>query len=277
MAFTLDRPESVAAALEALARAGSALPLAGGTDLLLDLDAGRASADRLVSLARLPWRYLRREGGRLRIGSTLPLRTLERHAAIALPGLHEALRSVGSPALRQWATLGGNIARASPASDLLPILLALEARVAIVGPSGDRVVTLDDLLIASRRVALEPGELIESVDVPSRAACAYAWQRVRPANDISQVGVAVARPDPANGWTVALGGIVPRPRRIPSAEAALRAPRPTEEERRRAAAAVAEAAPFATDRRASGEYRRRLVEVLVTRALDAAIGPGGPS
>jgi CO/xanthine dehydrogenase FAD-binding subunit len=277
MAFTLDRPESVAAALEALARGGSAVPLAGGTDLLLDLDAGRASADRLVSLARLPWRYLRREGERLRIGSTLPLRTLERHSATALPGLHEALRSVGSPALRQQATLGGNIARASPASDLLPILLALEARIAIVGPAGERVVALDELLIASRRVALGPAELIESIDVPARAACAYAWQRVRPANDISQVGVAVARPDPAKGWTVALGSVLPRPRRVPSAEAALQGARPTEEERRRAAAAAAEAAPFATDRRASEAYRRRLVEVLVRRALDAAIGPGGGS
>ncbi len=277
MPFSLVRPASVAEAVAALSGPGRALPIAGGTDLLLDLEAGRLMADRVVSLARLPWAGLEERGDQLVIGSTLPLRSLERRAGLAddLPGLFDAVRSVGSASLRRRATLGGNLARAAPASDLLPILLALDAGVRIVGPSGPRSVPIDRFVRASRSVDLAPGELIESVEVPRRARCAYAWQRVRPSNDISQVGVAVARPPGADAWSVALGGVVPRPIRVRSAETELSADDPPADARARAAQVVAREAPFTTDRRASAEYRRRLVGVLVERALERAVDRGG--
>ncbi len=248
--------------------------LAGGTDLLFDLERARPPIERVVSLSRLPWSTLERREGRLRIGSTLPLRTLELDPRLApdLPGLAEAIRSVGSVPLRHRATLGGNLARASPASDLIPVLLALGALVQLVGPDGPRSVTLDDFLVGSRTVDLREGELIEAVEVPERAACSYVWQRVRPANDISQVGVAVARPDGASNWAVALGGVVPRPVRVPAAEALLGAAEPDVPTCALAAEATARDAPFTTDRRASETYRRHLVAVLLRRALDAALG-----
>ena len=274
MSFELLFPSTVAEAVAAMASGPGTVALAGGTDLLLDLEGGRATAERVVALSRLPWRSLERRDGRLRIGSLLPLRTLERDPGISrdLPGLFAALRSVGSVPLRHRATLGGNLARASPASDLIPILLALRAQVRLVGPNGARAIALDDFVRSSRSVDLGPGELIEAVELPERAASAYAWQRVRPSNDISQVGVAVARsPDP-DGWTVAVGGVVPRPVRIAAAEAVLRSEVPSEQEREEAGRAAAREAPIATDRRASEEYRRRLVAVLVERAIALAVG-----
>ncbi len=278
MPLTLERPDGVDAAIAALLSAPDAVPIAGGTDLLLDLEAGRVRSEHLVSLAGLPWARVERTGEGWSIGSTAPLRRVERSEGLAAdhPGFVEAVRSVGSAALRHRATLGGNLGRASPASDLLPILLALDADVTLVGPAGPRRAKLDELLRGSRDLALGRGELIEGVALPPRAPSAYAWQRVRPANDISQVGVAIARPPGADRWAVALGGVLPRPCRVPAAEEALTAPTPSEEEVRRAARIASTAALFASDRRATAEYRRRLVDVLLRRALARASGGARP-
>ncbi|MCI4349423.1 MAG: FAD binding domain-containing protein [Thermoplasmata archaeon] len=278
MTFSFVQPTSVEAALRAVGTPGS-VAIAGGTDLLLDFDNQRIAADRVVSLNGLPWKHLTRAGGRLVVGSTLPLRRIELdpRVAVDLPGLYQSVHAVGGVPLRHRATMGGNLVRASPASDLLPVLLALEATVHIVGAYGSRASSLDDFLRGSRSVDLAPGELIESVSVPYPAPSAYVWQRVRPAKDISQVGVAVARVPGAGHWNVALGGVVPRPIRSPSAERHLTRLRPKAEEITRAAEAASEGVAFATDRRASEAYRHLLVSVLVRRALDKAIPPEAPS
>lgn len=269
--FELVAPGTPTEAVDLLARArpGEAVVLAGGTDLLLDLDAGRVAPRTVVSLRRLPWARLRRVGDRLEIGSTLPLRAIERDPRVAtdLPGLASAIRAVGSVALRERATLGGNLARASPASDLLPILLALEARVRLVGPVGPRELPLAELLHGPRETTLTAGELIAAVDIPAARPSAYLWQRVRPSNDISQVGVAVARAPGSPGWRVALGGVYPTPLRLPSVEAILAAPSPAATAVELAAQEAALRAPFVTDKRATEAYRRRLVAALVRRAV----------
>lgn len=274
MGFEFARPLTAEAAVRLLAETPDAVPMAGGTDLLNDLEEGRVVARCVVSLSALPWRTIDRISDRLRLGSLVPMRQLENDPGIRqeLPGLFEALHAVGGVPLRHRATLGGNLGRASPASDLLPILLALEAEVGIVGPSGARGIALDRFLQGSRSVALDRAELIASVSVPASAPSDYVWQRVRAANDISQVGVAVARPVPSEGWRVALGGVAPRPVRLPATERLLRAPRPDPSDLRAAAHVAEREAPFVTDRRATEAYRRRLVEVLVRRALERAIG-----
>ncbi len=271
MAFSLAVPRSPAEAVRLLADAppGGAEALAGGTDLLLDIDAGRVAPSRLISLGRLPWRTLRRSGGDLVIGATLPLRDLERDPRLPrdLPGLYRAVRAVGSVALRHRATMGGNIARSSPSSDLLPILLALEARVRLVGPSGPRELPLPELLKGPRETTRVPGELIAAIVVPARRPSAYLWQRVRPSNDISQVGVAVARRERPPYWRVALGGVWPVPARLSSVEAILDSPDPGDIAVELAAQEAARCAPFVTDKRATEAYRRRLVATLLRRAL----------
>jgi aerobic carbon-monoxide dehydrogenase medium subunit len=252
----IDRGEGVAA-------------LAGGTDLLADLDDGRLVARRVVSLRRLPWRTLDWNGDALTIGSTLPLRRIELDPAVRarVPGLYESVRAVGGPALRHRATIGGNLARAAPASDLIPTLLALDAEVDLLGPDGARRVPVDRFVLGARRTALLPGELIRSVGLPEGRPSAYLWQRVRPSNDISQIAVAVAYAPGERSWRVAVGGVPPRPALVPEAAAALTGPAPSGAEAERAGEAAARHAPIVADKRASEEYRRQLAGTLVRRAV----------
>ena len=272
--FELVVPASVEEAIASL-RAGAGTDLAviaGGTDLLLDIDGGRASPRRVVSLRRLPWRTLDWVDGALTVGSTLPLRSLEADPEVRgrLPGLWQAVHAVGSVALRHRATLGGNLGRSAPASDLVPMLLALDAEIDLVGPGGSRRLPVDRFVRGSRRTALEPGELIRSVRVPEARPSAYLWQRVRPANDISQVAVAVAFSPSARAWRVAVGGVPPRPVLLEDVARALGPVVPSDPALRTARDRAARDVALVADRRVSEEYRRQLVGILLERAVRAA-------
>jgi len=277
--ITYVAPPSVDAAIAELRMGppGEVAVLAGGTDLMFDIDSGRGAPKKVVSLRRLPWRTVDWNGPVLTVGSTLPLRSLERDPDLPTrhPGLFQAIRAVGSVQLRHRATLGGNLGRAAPASDLIPILLALDAEVDLVGPSGDRRLSIDRFVLGSRRTALGPGELVRSVRFPEPRPSAYLWQRVRPANDVSQVAVAAARSPSDHGWRVAVGGIPPRAVRVPEAEAELRSPTPSDPEVREAAERAMRHLSIVTDRRASEEYRRRVVGTLVDRAVGTVVAFGG--
>lgn len=273
--FALVAPPSVEGAIAELraGEPGEVVVLAGGTDLLFDLDGGRGAPKRVVSLRRLPWRTADWNGPVLTVGSTLSLRSLERDPELAChhPGLFQAIRAVGSVQLRHRATLGGNLGRAAPASDLIPILLALDAEVDLVGPRGARSLPVDRFILGQRRTALASGELIRSVRFPEPRPSAYLWQRVRPANDISQIAVAAARSPWDGTWRLAVGGIPPRAVRLPEAEALLRTSTPTDAEVHAAAERAARHLVIATDRRASEEYRRHLVETLLERAVQSVM------
>lgn len=280
MGFSLVAPASPEEAVRLLGSgpAGAVAVLAGGTDLLLDLDDGRLAPTTVVSLRRLPWNTWRWESGALVVGSTAPLADLEADPELARrhPGLYEGIRAVGSPALRHRATLGGNLGRASPASDLIPILLALGARAQVVGPSGPRDVPVARLIVGPRATSLAAGELIASVTVPEARPSTYLWQRVRPAHDISQVGVAAAWSPAGRRWHVALGGTWPVPVESGSAEAIGAERRPPDDRTRAAAERAASEARFQTDKRATEEYRRLVLAVLYRRAVQrvAALGDG---
>ena len=269
-------PEEAVATMQAEAP-GEVAVLAGGTDLLFDLEGQRIRPRRVVSLRRLPWRILDWDGPSLTIGSTLPLRALETDPDVRrrVPGLYAAVRAVGNVALRHQATLGGNLGRAAPASDLVPVLLALDAEVDLVGPSGGRTVRVDRFVEGSRRTALGPAELIRSVRIPEARPSAYLWQRVRPFHDISHMAIAAAFSPSMQRWRIAVAGFPPRPLLVPSAEAALgSATEPGPEAVARAAAAIRDEAPIAADLRASEEYRRRLVLPLLRGAVAGCAGTG---
>jgi aerobic carbon-monoxide dehydrogenase medium subunit len=279
--FDLVVPSTVDEALATL-RASDGVDtvvIAGGTDLLLDLDDGRISPARLVSLRRLPWRTLDWGEGGLTVGSTLPLRTLEDDPALRrrIPGLWQAVHAVGSVALRHRATLGGNLGRSAPASDLVPMLLALDAEVDLVGPGGARRLSVDRFVRSSRKTELGVGELIRSVRVDAAPRSAYLWQRVRPANDISQVAVAAAYSDRAGAWRIAVGGVPPRPVLLPDAAAVLEGSVPSAEQLARAGERAARDVAWVADRRASEAYRRSLVGTLLRRAVLSAARSGGPA
>jgi len=269
--FSLVSPASVDAAIAEL-RAGApgeVAVLAGGTDLLFALDGGKSVPRRVISLRRLPWRTVDWNGPVLTVGSTLPLRSLEEDPEVArrYPGLFEATRAVGSVQLRHRATLGGNLGRAAPASDLIPVLLALDAEVDLLGPAGARTMPVDRFIRGSNRTALGPGELIRSVRFPEPRPSAYLWQRVRPANDISQIAVAAAYSPSTSRYQLAVGGIPPRALRLSEAEERLGESTPTNAQIHAASEWAARRLEIATDRRASEEYRRHLVATLIERAV----------
>jgi CO/xanthine dehydrogenase FAD-binding subunit len=269
-------PEEAFATLRS-AGPGEVAVLAGGTDLLSDLDEGRVTPRHLISLRRLPWRTLAWDGPSLTVGSTLPLRTLENDPDLRarLPGLYTAVRAVGSVALRHRATLGGNLGRSAPASDLIPMLLALDAEVELVGPGGSRTLRVDRFVEGSRRTALGPTELIRAVRFPEARPSAYLLQRVRPFHDISHMAVAVAYSPSAGRWRVALAGFPPRPILVPPAQELLRGRRPSMADIESAAEALVRHAPIVADKRASEEYRRRLVRPLLERAVRACASEVG--
>jgi aerobic carbon-monoxide dehydrogenase medium subunit len=281
--FALVAPGSEAEAVRAVAEAppGVAVVLAGGTDLLVDLEERRVDPRIVVSLRRLPWKGHRWDERGLVVGSTEPLSALEEDPELCQrqPALHQAITAVGSPALREQATLGGNLGRSAPASDLTPVLLVLDAVAEVVGPTGTRSVPVDALLRASRETSLSHGELIRSIRFPEdRPVSSYLWQRVRPANDISQIGIAVAY-SPADGqWRVALGGVPPRPRLVPEAARALSGEPPPPDAVAAAAERLTADPGVVGDRRASDEHRRRLAGVLLERAVarTTARTNGGP-
>ncbi|MCI4345843.1 MAG: FAD binding domain-containing protein [Thermoplasmata archaeon] len=256
---------------------GRVAVLAGGTDLLLDLEEGKGAPEVLLSLHRLPWRELRWGREHLEVGATLPLAELERDPELArrIPGLLEAVGAVGGFALRNQATLGGNLVRASPVSDLIPILLALECEVGILGSTGERTIPLEKFLLGPRRTVLARGELVRRVVIPTLPS-AFRWQRVRPANDVSQISVAVARTPDGEHWRIATAGVAPLARRARTAEALLRGRSPPEELMVSAAAGAAEEAGVRADKRATDTYRRQLLRTLVLRAIRAVpVGPTG--
>ena len=274
------RPTSVATALRLFdieRRAGGrGRFVAGGTDLVVQSD---RSLRWLVDLGKLPLRYVKKRGAGWAIGATATMSDLEQAAGLkrfADGILAEAAGTAGSPQIRNMGTIGGNLANASPACDLAPPLLVLDASVVVVGRGGRRTVAIDRFFRGVHRTALGGGLLAEIVIPPApkagRGRAAWSFQKLgRLQSDIALVNAAVGVVlDEAGRCTrarIALGAVAATPIRARRAEALLTG-RPLD------AAAIAAAADRAardtrpvTDVRASADYRREMSRVLVARAL----------
>ena len=273
------RPTTVAQALRQFEaerrRGGRGRFFAGGTDLVVQRD---RTLRYLVDLTRLPLGYVRRVRSGWAIGATARMADLERSKPLlrfANGVLSEAAGSCGSPQIRNMATIGGNLANASPACDLAPPLLALDAAVVIAGRGGRRTVPLWRFFRGVHRTALNGGLLVEIlIPAPPKAAhTAWSWQKLgRLSSDIAVVNAAAGIAlDPQGRCTwarIALGAVGPTPLRARRAEALLIG-RPFDRAAIEAAAerAAAEAKPV-SDVRGTAEYRRAMCRVLVARALE---------
>src|SRR5215213_2323145 len=162
----LLQPEDWPEALEARAAHPGALPLWGGTDVMVDLNFGRARPEAILDLTRVRelagWE---REDGRLRVGAGVSYTRAIGELGDALPGLAAASRTVGSPQIRNRGTIGGNLGSSSPAGDALPPLYAAGAEVELASTAGTRRVPIQDFITGPKRNALEPGELIAAFRV----------------------------------------------------------------------------------------------------------------
>jgi CO/xanthine dehydrogenase FAD-binding subunit len=254
-------PRSLAEALQLKAAQPGAVPIQGGTDLLVELNFDRRRPDLIVNLAELEeLKGWSRENGRLRLGSGLTYaEAMAEPLAGLLPALAEASRTVGSPQIRNRGTLGGNLGTASPAGDALPPLLVEEAELELASVRGVRRLALGDFLVGPKRNALEPDELIAAVLVsPSGAAQTFMKVGPRNAMVIAVCSLAVAADRERGEIRASYGsaGPVTGLVRVPFAESASLPDR------------VAAAASPIDDVRGTAAYRRHALRVLAGRALD---------
>lgn len=260
-------PTDVAEAVDSFGE--GVVALAGGTDLMVEVNFGHSRPERVVALRRVA--ELREwEGGR--IGAGVTWRHIERNGPRALA---QAARTVGSPQIRNAATIGGNVATASPAGDGLPFLAAVDARIELASPEGSRLVHWEDFFTGVKQTSRRPDELITAVvlgdDLPERHE--FAKIGVRNAMVISTVCCVVTRRR-SGETTVALGSVAPTPMRARRAEAMISdesSPSPAALEE--FARLVSEEVSPITDHRSTEGYRRHASGVLARRLLERCLRP----
>jgi carbon-monoxide dehydrogenase medium subunit len=277
--FALDEPRTLREAAGLLdPNDVSVRPIAGGTALMLMMKAGMFRPTRLVSLRRVEDRHRRIElspDGTLLVGALAPLAALERSAEArrAVPVIGETLRTLSNVRIRNVATVGGHLAHADPHMDLPPVLMTLGARVAVIDPSGERTIAVEDLCVGYYETVLAPNELIAELSVPAQGArrAAYLKCTANSADDWPALGVAVSLD--GNATRVAVCAATERPIRLPAVESVLRGTI-DDATLRRAGEAAADTADIVADTRGSAPYKRQLLRVTVERAVRAAATRG---
>jgi len=275
------RPTTLGEAYALLAE-GTWRPIAGGTDIMVEL-AGDvvAAATGLLDLTGIEeLRGISVDGDRLVIGATATYTDLRRSPLVAahLPALAGLSEVFGATQLQNMATLGGNVVNASPAGDSLPLMLAAEAVLVVGGVNGERAIPAASFFTGYRRTALQPGELLLRMEFPVGGGRQLRYRKIgtRRALALSKVALAVAwRQDPGSpAWRdvrVAVGTITEVPIRAPSAEAVLEGAVPSAGVADRAGAAVLEDIHPRDGLRSTAAYRRSATaRVLRRMILDAA-------
>jgi len=254
-------PRSFDEALRIKSERPLALPIQGGTDVMVALNFDRGRPEAILNLNEVDeLRGWSRENGTLRLGAGLTYAEVE-HGELreVLPALAEASRTVGSPQIRNRGTIGGNLGTASPAGDALPPLLLEDAEVECASVRGRRLVPLGDFVTGVKRNALAPDELIAAVRLrPSEAPQTFMKIGPRNAMVIAVVSLAVSAGDELRA---SFGSASPRPMLVT-------APRSEAESFPERVAAAA--API-DDVRGTEAYRRHALRVLAHRALERVL------
>jgi xanthine dehydrogenase small subunit len=265
-----SRPATLAECLRLMADRPDARLIAGATDLAVESNLRLRRFPWLISLEALAeLRGFRESETEVEIGAGLTLAEIARLWKPAV--LTEWLELFASPLIRNRATLGGNLVTASPIGDGAPLLLALDARLRIAGPRGERVLPLDRFFPAYRKTALEPGELLVSVIVPQPLPALARFYKAakRRLDDISTVAACFALDlDPAGRIRrarLAYGGVAPVPVRAVEAEQVFEGARWNEAAVERAQAVLARTLHPISDHRGSAEYRLALAQSLLAK------------
>lgn len=280
--FEYAAPTTLAEAVKVFAEAkGKARALAGGTDLIDQIRVGRRTPEIVVDLKRIPelnvLTYDQKSG--LCVGAAVPLTRVASDANVKrlYPGVAASAGMVGSVQVQNRAALGGNIGNAAPSADTVPCLIALNARVTIAGPRGNRQEPLEKIFAGPGQLTLQQDEFLVDVCVPPpapRSTSHYVRFTPRAEMDIAVAGVGVnlvlADGAQVQEVGIVLSAVAPRPVRATAAEGTLRGQRLTADLVRRAGEQAVQAASPITDVRGSAEYRRELVKVLTRRALTSA-------
>lgn len=254
--------------------------IAGGTDLLVQLKQGEGLPRYIINMKGIPNHDFitcdEKEG--LRIGALATIHSLEVSPVIRqkFSILAQAANQLGTSPVRNCATIGGNLCNAAPSAETAPALLVLEARVKIVSADGERTVPIEDFFTGPGQTVLHPHEILSEIQIPNplpRSGGVYLAQTVRKALDLAIVGVAVVTTldgDILKDVKIALGAVAPTPIRARRAEAVIRGQRLSDALPDEAGLAASEEASPIDDIRGSAEYRRKVIRVLVGRAIKQA-------
>lgn len=257
------RATSLADAVNARSAHPGAELLAGGTDLMVEVNLAHYRPDVVIGIRRVE--ELREwEGARLGAGVTWARMEDGPHRALA-----QLSRTVGSPQIRNAGTIGGNLGTASPAGDGLPWLAALDADIELVSVRGTRRVRWDEFITGVKRTTLADDEIIAAAILPDQIPERQEFAKigVRNAMVISTVSACVMRTE-ADAWRIALGSVAPTPMRARRAEQVLGDDRtPSEATLSEVARVVSEEVSPITDHRSTEEYRRHAAGVLARRLV----------
>lgn len=251
--------------------------IAGGTNMVVDLRSGRRSPKVLMNISDLKeLRGINIEGEYVVVGGGVTIGELYKHTLIKQHGqcLHQASAVFANPLVCNRATIGGNLADASPAADTATPLLALGAEVELVNEMGKRYVSLEDFFLGVRRTVLKQGEIISAVRwhiPPSNSVNIFYKLGLRKADAISVVSAAIMIVGGEKGEVkqvrIALGSVAPIPLRVKKAEEILKGHKLNKELINQAGQIAAESTSPICDVRATAEYRRKVSGVLVSRLL----------
>lgn len=255
--------------------------IAGGTDLLVNMKHGKVLPGHIINIAGVTGldtiTYDEKDG--LRIGALATINSIETLPLIKekFSVLAQAASKLGAWQVRNQATIGGNLCNASPSAELSPALLALGAKVKLNGGDGERVISIEDFFTGPGRTVVKPDEILTEVHVPNlppRSGSTYLRLTRRKALEVALVGVAVVTSVDGDNLTnvrIALGAVSPVPIRAKQAEKMLRGTKMSDELLHKAGKAAAGESNPITDIRGSAEYRRKMTEVLVVRAIEQAV------
>ena len=252
--------------------------LAGGTDLVPKINYYELKPDVIVYIGGLGLDYIKEKGGKLLIGAATPMAKIAASKIVAKKAgaLAEAARLAGTAAVRTAATIGGNLANASPAADLAPPLLAMDAELLIMSSKGKRTVALKDFFKGPGKTVLKPGELISEISMPApKGKTVFLKLGKRKAMSLSVVNVAVCldmEGKKCQGARIALGSVAPTPLRCTKAEALLLGKGVDKPLIAQCATEAMAASRPIDDQRATAWYRMQAGTALVASALAQAAG-----
>jgi carbon-monoxide dehydrogenase medium subunit len=272
-------PKTVSEALSVLARYGDlAKVIAGGTDVMVDIKY-KEEPECLVNIKRIPgMNKIQENGGGLLIGPLVTIRDIETSGLVRerLPLLWESCHQFASLQIRNTATIGGNVCRASPSGETLAPLLALEAKAKLAFLEGERTEPFISFFQGPGKTSLGSKGLLTEIEVPystNGSRSMYLKHAVRGAMDIAMVGVAVlimadATKLKLDDVRIGLAAVAPTPKRATKTEAMLRGKSLSAALVKEAAAMAASESSPISDQRSSAEYRGWIVEALTRRGLE---------
>ncbi|MGC8579287.1 MAG: FAD binding domain-containing protein [bacterium] len=275
--FEYKKPASIREALELLLEDGT-IPIAGGTDLIIMMNEGKVEPKTVVDIGGLGLSYVKDEMGEIAIGSTTTFQQIAESSKLQrYTCLVEAARNIGTWQIRNLATLGGNIANASPAADSVPPLLVLDAKVIIIGKDGEREKPLREFFYGPRKTDLKRGEIIKEVRFKENDSVRCRWDRVgrRNQNTLSIVSVSVGgtlEKERIVNARIALGAASPYPMLATGAMKLLEGKKLSDDVITEAANEASKESKPISDVRGSAEYRKVAIRALVIRLLKSIRG-----